>query len=440
MEVGSGTGLSAGGRGCRPQTVKFPTGRGGPAVPVANGKTMLNNTPTASSHERYSRFGEAFADVGVCRSTGIRIRLCYQTFGQRDAAGGVVLLIMGLASPMLLWDMKFCECLASRGFYVIRFDNRDIGRSTFLTGQKVLPAALSRDSVRDEAEVWEVNSGAAPAHSWLGALGEDTLLYARLAYASVVPGRHNLLREVYTLQDMARDSVGLLDALHVSKAHVVGMCMGGMIAQVVAIYHPARVASLALISTHSGSSQAGWPSLRDALALAHFAMYVTRKGFAVPLPLRGKNGRKKPTPKEEGALAHALVNLIGRFAPGAGTSFPIDRRACLTQMRRIVRRSSDFSGALRQYVALLNAPDRLEGLRRIRVPTVILHGTADPIVPYVNGEELAALIPHAELVRVAGLGHVLHPALRDRIVGALASNMRAPGREEQGPAATASKL
>ncbi|RNF08286.1 hydrolase-like protein [Trypanosoma rangeli] len=400
---------------------------------------MLNNTSTVLSHDRYSRFGESFADVGVCRSTGIRIQLCYQTFGRRDAVGGVVLLIMGIASPLLLWDTKFCECLASRGYYVIRFDNRDTGRSTFLTGRRVLPAKLSTTFVEDEMEVWDTHYDAASSQCGLGSLVDSALLYPRLAFASLVPGRHNLLRGVYTLEDMARDSVGLLDALHISKTHIVGMCMGGMIAQVMAVYHPTRVESLSLISTHSGSPQARWPALREALALASFITYATRKGFAVPLSLRGKNGRSMPSPKEIEELAHALVNLIERFASGSGASFPIDRAACLIQMRRMLRRSSDFSGALRQYVALLNAQDRLEGLRHVCVPTVILHGTADPIVPYFNGEELAALIPHAKLVSVTGLGHVLHPALRGRIVDALTTNMRQSRRGEQDPV-TASKL
>ncbi|EKF28625.1 hypothetical protein MOQ_007620 [Trypanosoma cruzi marinkellei] len=407
---------------------------------------MTNNTIPALSCDRYSRFGEKCVEVGVCKSTGVRIRLCYQTFGKRDAAGGVVLLIMGLASPSLLWDMKFCECLASRGYYVIRFDNRDMGRSTFLTDRRVIPATATNNSTRDEMDVWNTNifssssssssasasASSSTSDSWFGAFGDSKLHLMRLAYASVVSGGHQLFREVYTLEDMARDSVGLLDALNVYKAHIVGMCMGGMIAQLVAIYHPTRVESLSLLSTYSGTLQAGRPSLREAFALAQVATYIARKGFAVSASLRGKNGKNSsPSPKDEKALAHTLVNLIARFAPEAKPSFSIDREACFKQVQRILRRSSDFSGVLRQYVALLNAEDRTAGLKRIHVPTVILHGTKDPIVPYVNGKQLAGMIPHAKLVTLEGVGHVLHPALREKIIDTLAANMQQSRRGKQ---------
>ncbi|KAF8289889.1 hypothetical protein TcBrA4_0134780 [Trypanosoma cruzi] len=399
---------------------------------------MANNTIAALSCDRYSLFGEKCVDVGVCRSTRVRIWLCYQTFGKRDAAGGVVLLIMGLASPSLLWDMKFCECLASRGYYVIRFDNRDMGRSTFLTDRRVMPATATTNSAEDETDVWNANafssssSSPSSSDSWFGAFGDSKMDFMRLAYSGVVSGGRKLLREVYTLEDMARDSVGLLDALNVRKAHIVGMCMGGVIAQLVAIYHSTRVESLSLLSTYSGSLQAGRPSLREAFALAQVATYIARKGFAVPASLRGKNGKSGPSPKEEEALAHTLVNLIARFAPEAEPSFSIDRKACFKQVQRILRRSSDFSGVLRQYVALLNAKDRTTGLKRIHVPTVILHGTKDPIVPYVNGKQLAGMIPQAKFVTLEGIGHVLHPALREKIIDTLAANMQQSRRGKQG--------
>ncbi|KEG06209.1 hydrolase-like protein [Trypanosoma grayi] len=392
---------------------------------------------------------EKFADVGVCASTGVPIRICYQTFGRPDAAGGAVLLVMGLISPSLLWDGKFCACLAARGYYVIRYDNRDIGRSTFLTSQNVASSSTTTtkgtasyasfsssstaaaaapgvmDEGEDEGEVWEGGPRVAPLRrSWFGLLDSAPALYARLAYVSLVPGRHRIFREAYTLQDMAKDAVGLLDALHIARAHVVGMCMGGMIAQIMAFRYPARVASLALMSTHSSSPQTVWPSLREGLALANSAAQVARNGFAVPLSLRGRNGRAQPSRQDEDALVQMLVSLFERFAGGAGSAYPIDCEACERQLRRIVRRSSDFSGAVRQYVALLNAPSRVPELRRLHVPTTVLHGTNDPIVPYANGQQLAGIIPNAKLVTFCGLGHTLHPALRQRIVTALVRNMQ----------------
>ncbi|ORC87748.1 hydrolase-like protein [Trypanosoma theileri] len=451
-------------------------------------KSLISHDTNTVSPNRYSssssfscsssssRNDEKFADVGVCASTGVSIRLCYQTFGDRNAANGVVLLIMGLASPSLLWDGHFCTALAARGLYVIRFDNRDIGRSTFLTGHPVIPSSSTSTSsagirgnnnnnnnnnntMNDIVEEWESNVSpssssssssllsSTPPRSWFHKFSGFSTFHAQLAYASIMQGRHHFFRDVYTLDDMSNDCVGLLNALHIPQAHIVGMCMGGMIAQRIAIQHPTRVRSLALFSTHSSSTHARWPSLRDVFAIASAAHYVTQMGFDIPQQQqheekeKEKEGEKtikqkqkekqqqqeslqRRRPRDEEELTQTLVSLLVRFAGGRTSRYPINRVACERQVRRILRRSSDFSGVLRQYVALLNAPSRVLDLQKIQIPTIVLHGTIDPLVPYQNGKELAELIPHAKFFSFEGLGHVLHPALREEFVGALMGNMQ----------------
>lgn len=434
----------------------------------ANKSRISHDTNMASPNHSSSHNDEKFADVGVCASTGVSIRLCYQTFGDRDSARGVVLLIMGLASPSLLWDGHFCAALAARGLYVIRFDNRDIGRSTFLTGHEIVAASSSSSvgggvngrsssdsssvmAVNDNSDLveeWEPNvpssssscSLPSPPHSWFRMFSGFSALHGQLAYASILQGRHRFFRDVYTLGDMASDCVGLLNALRIPQAHIVGMCMGGMIAQAVAIQHPTRVASLSLFSTHSSSTHARWPALRDLLAIAGAAHHAAQMGFDIPQQQQQRAQHEKPQesqhkkesggsvqrrrPRDVAELTKTLVSLLVRFAGGRSSRYPIDRTACERQVRRVLRRNSDFSGVLRQYVALLNAPSRVLGLQHIRTPTVVLHGTIDPLVPYQNGKQLAELIPNAKLLTFEGLGHVLHPALREQFVTALVENMQ----------------
>jgi pimeloyl-ACP methyl ester carboxylesterase len=176
-----------------------------------------DETPTASS-ERIAPVGE--------------LELCYETFGDRDAPP--LLLVMGLASQMLLWDEEFCEQLAAQGFWVIRFDNRDVGRSTIMRGQRIPRRwqLLTRDA-----------RGAA-----------------------------------YALDDMAADAIGLLDHLEIRAAHVVGASMGGMIAELMAIHHPERVLSLVSIMSNTGNRRVGRPQPRVAMRMLRRPQ-VGREGY-----------------------------------------------------------------------------------------------------------------------------------------------------------------
>ncbi|CBH11197.1 hydrolase, alpha/beta fold family, putative [Trypanosoma brucei gambiense DAL972] len=368
-------------------------------------------------------FAVNFAEVGICPKSGVPIRLCYQTFGEPAAPNGAVLLIMGLALSQQLWDVKFCMRLASCGYYVIRFDNRDIGKSTILVGRKVLPSGTTESS--DEGDIWEDSNFLSHSPPEGGADGSKSCMYIQLAHAGIAANGHRKFQEVYSLEDMAKDSVGLLDVLKISRAHIVGMCMGGMIAQIIAIQYPNRVESLSLISTHSSSPLLSSPSLRVMIGVATFAIRCVRKGVAIPLSdsMAEKQGRKPLTSREKDDLAQVLAQFVTSFASGKESAFPIDHKALLRQTRRIVHWSEDFSGFARQYVAMIKAPCRVSQLRGLSVPCVVIHGTDDLLVPYRNGKKLADVIPGSKLVGIEGLGHILHPLSRERIIGALVENM-----------------
>jgi pimeloyl-ACP methyl ester carboxylesterase len=277
------------------------------------------------------------------------IEIAYETFG--DPANPAVLLVMGLATQMIAWHEDFCAELASRGFHVIRFDNRDVGRSTAL---RHLPAPTIR----------------------------------QLALRSKKAAG-------YTLSDMAADAVGLLDQLGIERAHIVGASMGGMIAQTIAIEHPQRVLSLCSIMSNTGSRLAGQPKLATYRVL-----------LAVP-----------PTDREQ-FIEHVLkmYRVIG--SPG------FDRDE--DDLREIAGRSYDRgrnpAGSGRQLAAIISSGDRTEGLRGVRVPTVVIHGTKDPLVRPSGGRATARAVPGARLVKIEGMGHDLPRQAWPRIIDAIAEN------------------
>ncbi|WP_036555303.1 alpha/beta fold hydrolase [Nocardioides insulae] len=279
------------------------------------------------------------------------IELCYQTFG--DPGGEPLLLIMGLGGPMIWWDDPFCELLAARGFYVIRFDNRDCGRSTLLEGRVTL-AHLTR------------------AYAGLGG------------------------RPAYSIPDLAADALGLLDHLGIDSAHVVGMSMGGMVAQTIAISRPDRVRSLTSIMSTTGRRSVGWqhPAL--------FSILLTRV-----------NDR-------EGYLAagQRLWGLIG--SPDYPTPVSELRARGLATWERGVCRP----GTARQMLAILTQPDRTEQLRRLTTPTLVIHGLADKMVHVSGGRETARLVRGSELLLVPGMGHDLPAPLWPAFVAAIERTAR----------------
>ncbi|HET9422992.1 MAG TPA: alpha/beta hydrolase [Nocardioides sp.] len=283
---------------------------------------------------------ELFAPV----SAGME--LCYQTFGDPDDEP--LVLVMGLGGPMTWWDPDLCELLARAGFYVVRFDNRDIGRSSQAQG-RVTRATLLR------------------------------------AFAG---GR---VRAPYTLDDMAADTLGLMDHLGFESAHLVGVSMGGMIAQTMTIAEPGRVRSLTSMMSTTGKRTVGWqnPSL-------------------LPTLLTPRNTR------EDYIAGSAQVWKII-----SSPAYPLDQvkgreRAADTYDRGVPR-----SGVLRQMMAILKQPNRSIRLRSLNVPSLVIHGLADKMVHVSGGRATAAAIPGAELLLIDGMGHDLPPALFETYVAAI---------------------
>jgi pimeloyl-ACP methyl ester carboxylesterase len=278
------------------------------------------------------------------------IEIAYDTFG--DPADPAMLMIMGLGTQMLGWHEGFCEKLAGRGFFVIRFDNRDVGRSS------------------------QIEGGPVP-DLFAGAAGD-------FSTAS------------YKLDDMADDAVGLLDELGVEAAHVVGASQGGMIAQTIAVRHPERALSLTSIMSSTGGHEVGQPHPEAVLALLNRPPEGDREGFA-----------------DFAVNAFGVIGSPG-FDPGEER---LRERARLSFDRGI-----HPDGTARQLMAVLASGDRTEGLRGIEVPTLVIHGTDDPLIDVSGGEATAAAIPGARLELIEGMGHDLPLALWPRFIDWIVEN------------------
>ncbi|MGE4589928.1 MAG: alpha/beta fold hydrolase [Acidaminococcaceae bacterium] len=288
-------------------------------------------------------------------ANGIRIE--YETFGEESDPA--LLLIAGNGVQLLFWEATFCELLAKKGLFVIRFDNRDAGLSTKFdeAGVPNFLAAIK--------EVSEGKSIAAP----------------------------------YSLDDMADDCIGLLDALHIEKAHICGASMGGMIAQVVAYRHPEHVLTLTSIMSNTGSPNTpqGKP---EALA-------------AVIAP--------SPT-EREGYIAHNMNVWQKIWSPG----FPFEEKRAKTFLEKSYDRSFYPAGGVRQNIAILACGDRTAALSSIVVPTLVIHGSDDPLIPVEAGEETARVIPGADLLIIEGMGHDLPIGVWMKIADAISQHIKQP--------------
>ncbi len=282
------------------------------------------------------------------------IQLEYDTFGNPSARP--LLLIIGLGAQMIQWDDDLCKDLAGRGHYVIRYDNRDAGLSTKFE-----------------------------------AAGVPNLMEV---FGKIMQGQK--VKAPYSLDDMADDGAGLLDALGIPKAHICGMSMGGMIAQTMAIRHPSRILSLISIYSNTGNPELPQPK-PEVMAL-----------LIAP-----------PPEEREANVAH----MIGVFKTLAGPGFPVDQ----TWTRRILAECYDRSfypqGVARQLVAILAHGNRKPALASVKAPTLVIHGTADPLVPVEGGKDTAQAIPGAELILIEGMGHDLpHGGAWPRIVEAVTAH------------------
>jgi pimeloyl-ACP methyl ester carboxylesterase len=284
------------------------------------------------------------------RANGIDIE--YDEFGDRTARP--VLLIMGLGAQMILWHEDFCTQLAARGHRVIRFDNRDVGKS-----------------------------------SKLNHLGVPNVLLAMGAALARQP-----VSAPYRISDMAGDAVGLLGALDIDKAHIVGASMGGMIAQSLAIEHPTRVLSLTSIMSSTGN-----PDLPQARPEAISALLA-------------------PPPASRQASIERAVSV---FRVIGSPGFPFDEAYVRERAALSYDRGFSPEGVVRQLVAIVASGSRTQALRSVTVPTLVIHGRDDPLVPLAAGQDTAAAVPGAELMVIDGMGHDLPRAVWPRIIDAISA-------------------
>lgn len=280
------------------------------------------------------------------------LRMAYEEFG--DPADPAILLVAGLYNQLVRWPLKFCELLVANGFRVIRFDNRDIGLTDKMDGVR------------------------APS-------------FFRLAL------KHYLripISAPYSLDDMADDTVGVLDALNIQQAHIVGMSMGGMISQLVTAKYPHRILSLTSIMSTSGERGKGVASAKVSAAML------------------------QPVTKERSALDNAvnIWQLIGSPA------YPMSDDDVRTLIKAEHKRSSNPAGYMRQIAAIRTAPGRAKLLRAITAPVLIIHGNQDLLVPVSGGIDTAKHIAHAQLELFEGMGHTLPAELLPRFVELIVAN------------------
>ncbi len=293
-------------------------------------------------------FDSSIVDEMALKAGRSGINIAYQRLGDRHAP--IALLIMGVAGQSINWPDSFCHALVDRGLQIVRFDNRDAGLSTHMTE--------------------------APTPNLPAALGGDPKSVS------------------YTLSDMAADAIGLLDALSIEKAHVVGTSMGGQIAQTMAIEHPNRVLSLISMMSTTGNMSVGQPSKET---LRHL--------FAGP-----------PAVTRDDVIQQTLraMRIIG--SPG----YPSHEDEVAARAGRAYDRSHDPLGSARQAIATVASGDRTEHLRHLQVPTLVVHGLADRMCDVSGGRATAQAIPDAELELIEGMGHDLPPGLHSQLANRIA--------------------
>ncbi|MBI3698976.1 MAG: alpha/beta fold hydrolase [Afipia sp.] len=281
------------------------------------------------------------------------IELCYDIFG--DANAEPLVLIMGLGAQMIFWEDEFCQDLATRGFRVIRFDNRDIGLSTKMSGGKPI----------------------------------KPMDMIKLRLFKIPP------ESSYKLWDMANDVVGLLDVLGIRKAHIVGLSMGGAIAQEITMHHPDRVLSLTSIMATSGNPRLPNP---------------TKEAMAMLLA---------PAPKTKDEYVQRFASNWKILRVG---SFPEEEAKDGERAEKTFARGLSPAGVGRQLRAILASGDRTSRLRGVKARTLVIHGTVDPLVRVEHGKQVAATIPGAKLLLVENMGHALPKKFWPAVIGGVADH------------------
>lgn len=278
-----------------------------------------------------------------------QIEIEYETIG--DPSGKPLLMVMGQGGQMIRWNDDFLKLLTKRGFYVIRYDNRDVGLSTPFDEFGV-------------PNLWDVantiNSG-------------------------------GTVKAPYTLEDMADDGIGLLDVLNIKKAHLTGISMGGMIAQIMAYRHPTRVASLTSIMSGTG-----------------------KKGLPYPDPEVIQLFHKEPPKDHEGYINHMISLMRSIYG-----SYPYNEEVARELFRRCVERSYRPGAFIRHYLAILVNGDRTEKLKSLQIPVLVIHGREDSLVKVEHGIQTAEAIPGAKLLLIDKMGHNLAPETWEQIADAM---------------------
>ena len=269
-------------------------------------------------------------------ANGIRIE--FEAFG--DPSSPAVLLIAGLGAQLPCWDTDFCSVFADRGFYVIRYDNRDVGLSTKIEG---------------------LNSNELMEKMGLLFMGQE----------ASVP---------YRIEDMADDGAGLLDALSISKAHIVGMSMGGYIAQTLCLKHPAQALSLTSIYSHTGKKGKDFLPTDKVMEAMMTPVPEDRKGY--------------------------IEHMTGFFKIIYGSGLPFDEDFHRNLAGLYYDRCFCKEGVMRHYLAILSQKDRTAELSSLNVPTLVVHGDEDPLVPLAGGKATSEAIPNSVLRVIKGMGHV----------------------------------
>ncbi|MCP4747685.1 MAG: alpha/beta hydrolase [Desulfobacteraceae bacterium] len=280
-----------------------------------------------------------------------KIEIAYEVFGERSARP--LILIAGLASQMVDWPTRFCGMLAAAGHYVIRFDNRDAGLSTKLN-------QYASPNIKNPVEAFQT-------------------------------GAH--INSPYTLEDMAADTINLMDTLDLKQAHICGMSMGGMIAQIMALKYPMRILSLTSMMSTTGERKLTPQNLE-----AHLAM----------MPMSAGN--------RTDYLDYSV--RMGRFFSGGSAYYDSVMQHSIAG--QAFDRGLDSNGFLRQLSATLAARPRNQALANIHIPTQVIHGTTDNAVSPVHAVDMVRAIPDAKLLMIQGLGHgMAYPSLWEAIVCAI---------------------
>jgi len=294
----------------------------------------------------------------VTATTANGITIEYESLG--NPADPAIVLIMGLGMQLVAWPDELCRRLVAAGFRVVRFDNRDSGLSSRVRGRRSLGVVLA-------------------------------MIAARLGLP---------VRAAYRLEDMARDTVGLLDALGIERAHVVGASMGGMIAQLLAARFPERVRSLTSMMSTTGNRAVSRPKKRALQIL-------------LDRPPAGADAER------------VIAHFVDVFTVIGSPDHPTERQELTRRIGAWVRRAYDPAATARQMVAIIAGGDRRRLLRTIAAPTLVIHGADDPLVPLEAGRDTARVVPGAGLLVIEGMGHDLPDFALPALADAIAKHCRA---------------